>query len=153
MTGGKSHAAAQPAIFLAALWSAALLLAAPASAHAVELRVMIPNLKPQGGPVVVSLYKDADAWKAAAAPLLSVTLPVQDGRVTAVFQAPPGRYAVAAFQDRNGDGKLGLLPFGWPTEPSGYSGVSRPMFGRPPWDQADFPVNEDQRTTVFVRLK
>lgn len=148
MTGGKSHAAGLGALFLAALF-----LGAPAPAHAVELRVMVPNLKPQGGRVVVSLYKDPEAWKAGGAPLQSVTLPVQDGRVTAVFQTPAGRYAVAAFQDRNGDGKLGLLPFGWPTEPSGYSGVTRrPMFGRPDWDRADFPVSEDQRTTVFVRL-
>lgn len=144
MTSGKMHAMA----------IAAMLLGAPAGAQALELRVMTPNLKPEGGRVVVAVYNDPKAWKAGGAPQYRAVLPVQDGRVTAVFQAPAGRYAVAVFQDRDGDGKLGQLPFGWPTEASGYSGVAnRPMFGRPAWDAADFPLQDDQRMTVFVRLK
>jgi uncharacterized protein (DUF2141 family) len=136
-----------------ALALAATILAVPAAARALELRIMIPNLKPEAGRVVVSVYNDAAAWKAGSAPFRTAALPVVEGRATASFQVPAGRYAVAAFQDRDGDGKLGQLPFGWPTEPSGYSGVTRPMFGRPDWDRSDFSLNEDERTTVFVRLK
>jgi uncharacterized protein (DUF2141 family) len=135
-----------------ALALAAMLLGAPAAAHAVELKVMAPNIKPEAGRVVVRVYNDAAKWKTGAGPVASVVAQVQDGVATAVFQLPAGRYAASAFQDRNGDGKLGVLPFDWPTEPSGYSGVSRPMFGRPPWDKSDFPLSEDERTTVFVRL-
>jgi len=144
MTSGKLHAAVLTA----------LLLAAPGAAQAVELRLMVPNLKAANGPVVVWLYSDANGWKSGAAPFRSAAPPIQDGRVTATFEIPEGQYAVVAFQDRNGDGKLDALPFGWPTEPVGFSGVTdRPWFGRPDWDAADFSVQNDQRLTVFVRLK
>jgi uncharacterized protein (DUF2141 family) len=136
-----------------ALALAAMILAAPAGALALDLQLMIPNLKPEGGKVVVSIYNDPDAWKAGGPAFRTAVVPVQDGMAVVRFDVPPGRYAAAAFQDRNGDGRLGVLPFDWPTEPSGYSGVNRPLFGRPAWDRSDFPTNEDERTTVFVRLK
>jgi uncharacterized protein (DUF2141 family) len=136
-----------------ALALAAIILAAPASARALDLQLMVPNLKPEQGPVVVSVYNDPAAWKAGGPAFRTAVVPVQDGRAVVRFDVPPGRYAAAVFQDRDGDGRLGALPFGWPTEPSGYSGVTRPMFGRPSWDRADFSVTEDERTTVFVRLK
>ena len=144
MTSGKLHAAVL----------AATVLMAPAGAQAVELRIMAPNLKPENGRVVVAVYNDPNGWKSGAAPFRTAVLPVAEGRVTAVFQLPEGRYAAAVFQDRDGDGKLGLLPFGWPREPVGYSGIAnRPLFGRPGWDVSDFAVQEDVRMTVFVRLK
>jgi len=144
MTFGKLHAA----------MLIGLLLAAPVAAQAGELKLMVPDLKPANGPVVVWLYNDAIGWKGGAAPFRSAAPPILDGRATATFEAPEGRYAAVAFQDRNGNGKLDVLPFGWPTEPVGFSGVAnRPWFGWPDWDRSDFQVQEGQYTTVFVRLK
>ena len=136
-----------------ALALAAILLGAPATAGAVGLQVMIPRVKPEDGKVVVQVYNDPVAWKAGGKPMHVTAAAFRDGVAVVQLQVPPGRYAIAAFQDKNGDGKLGTLAFGWPTELSGYSGVTRPMFGRPDFDKSDFNVSEEQRTTVFVRLK
>lgn len=146
MTVARMHALALAAMILTATPT----VAAPS---AVELQIMIPNVKPDAGAVVVSLYRDPAPWSQGGEPLLRTTASVTQGIATARFHLPAGRYAVEAYQDRNGDGRLGVLPFGWPTEPVGYSGGARPLFGRPPFERALFPVNEDARTTVFVRLK
>jgi len=145
MKSVRMHARALVATFLAAI-------AAPVCAAAAELQVMIPNLRPQGS-VVISIYADPVAWRDGGSPIRTAVTPVEDGMAVARFDVPPGRYAAVAFQDRNGDGRLNALPFGWPMEPVGYSGGVRPLFGRPSWDRADFGISEDERTTVFVRLR
>ncbi len=137
-----------------ALALAAMLFAAPVVAKAaVELQVMIPAAGPQAGPIRVELHHDAATWTGTGSPLQSVVAPVANGVATVRFLLPEGRYAVMAFQDRDSDGRLAMLPFGFPTEPVGFSGGLRPMFGRPTWDQSDFGVFDGERTTVFVRLK
>jgi uncharacterized protein (DUF2141 family) len=50
----------------------------------------------------------------------------------------PGRYAVRAFLDLNGDGKLNRNPLGMPTEPFGFSNGAVPHGGAPGWDEASF---------------
>lgn len=144
MAGARMHALALAATLFAA--------AGPASA-AVELQVMIPVARPQAGPIRVELHHGAGSWSGTGVPLQSGVATVQDGVATARFFVPEARYAVMAYQDRNSDGRLNLLPFGFPTEPVGFSGGLRPLFGRPTWDQSDFGVTEGERTTVFVRLK
>jgi uncharacterized protein (DUF2141 family) len=126
--------------------------AAAQSAPAVDLRVIVPNVAGSGS-VVILLYNDPAAWTAEGRAFRTVVTPVKNGMAEAQFKASPGRYAVAAFQDRNGDGQLNLLPFRWPAEKVGYSGGVRPLIGRPSWDKADFGLEEGARTTQVVRLK
>ena len=52
----------------------------------------------------------------------------------------PGRYAVRAFHDVDGDGKLSVNPFGAPTEPVAFSNNARPMMGPAAWTDAAFEV-------------
>ena len=124
-----------------------------AHAWALDLRVIVPNLKSTGR-VAVAVYDDIGAWSGDGKPLATAVVPVEGGRADVTFRGlKPGQYAVTAFQDRNGDGRLGRLPFGWATEPVGYTNGARALFGRPKWDDADFVITDDQRTTVFVRLR
>lgn len=149
MTDARLHAAVL-AVALVLGWSpVGGAAAAPAS---LPLQVIIPNLKPEGQ-VVIAVYNDPGAWQAEGKAFRVAVTDVRDGMATASFTAPPGRYAVAAYQDRNGDGRLNLLPFRLPAEKVGFSGGQRPLVGRPSWDKADFGLTAGERTTVFVRLK
>jgi uncharacterized protein (DUF2141 family) len=145
MAAARMHALALAATLFAA--------PAPALAAAVELQVMIPVANPRAGPIRVELHAESASWSGTGAPAQSVVAPVENGVATARFLLSQSRYAVMAYQDRNSDGRLDLLPFSFPTEPVGFSGGLRPWFGRPTWDQSDFGVVEGERTTVFVRLK
>ena len=63
----------------------------------------------------------------------------------------PGRYAVAAYHDLNGNGRLDKQSFGLPAEPYGFSNdVGR--FAPPSFDRALVEVAEPG-TTVSIRLK
>ena len=55
---------------------------------------------------------------------------------------PPGRYVLRAFQDRNGDGRLNLGPFG-PREPVGMYRRPARMSVPPRFDANAFTVNGD----------
>ena len=66
------------------------------------------------------------------------------------FEVPPGRWAVSAFEDRNGNGVLDMGWFG-PKEPSGFW---RPFHGhhKPRFDEVAFTVDRDV-SNVDVALK
>ena len=66
------------------------------------------------------------------------------------FEVPPGRWAVSAFEDRNGNGVLDMGWFG-PKEPSGFW---RPFHGhhKPRFDEVAFTVDHDV-SNVDVALK
>ena len=52
----------------------------------------------------------------------------------------PGRYAIKAFHDVDGDGRMGTNPFGMPTEPYAASNNARGNMGPPAWSDAAFEV-------------
>ena len=62
----------------------------------------------------------------------------------------PGRYAVKAFHDVNGDGKMAANPFGVPTEPYAFSNNAKGMMGPPKWTDAAFEVTAGQNTHVIT---
>jgi len=75
----------------------------------------------------------------------------QSGSIRLVFTAvPPGSYAVAVFQDVNGNGSLDRTPLGLPLEPFGFSNqVGRQR--RPTFAAAAFEVARES-VAVEVRL-
>ncbi len=60
-------------------------------------------------------------------------------------------YAIAAFYDVNGNGRLDRNIFGAPTEPYGFSGNVRPLFRAPSFREAAFRI--DANGEVRIRLK
>jgi len=71
-----------------------------------------------------------------------LTLPVVAGTVSGVFRAlPPGRYAVIAYHDENGDGQLNRRFGMFPTEGYGLSNNNKPS-GPPKFKDAAFDVSE-----------
>ena len=130
------------------LLPAAFTLAAAAPASAATLVVRTEGIQGKQGEVKVAVcatsFDEAGcklgAWRAPTGPVEEF-----------VFEnVAPGRYAVAAYHDADGDGELDRVPPGIPTEPYGFSNeVGR--VGIPSFQKALVEVGEG-RTTVVVRL-
>lgn len=65
---------------------------------------------------------------------------------------PAGKYAIAAYVDANGNGKLDSNFVGRPTELYGFSRDARGAFGPPVFDRAAFEVGNDSvKLTLGVK--
>jgi uncharacterized protein (DUF2141 family) len=64
----------------------------------------------------------------------------------------PGKYALAAFADGNGNGRLDRNWAGMPTEPYGFSRDARALFGPPDFEAARVEVGADA-VTETIHLK
>jgi uncharacterized protein (DUF2141 family) len=95
---------------------------------------------PQTGSVMVSLF-DSEIAYAGGTPVRRAQVDVADGAPTTVFEdLPPGTYALKAFHDVNGDGRMNSNPFGIPIEPVAFSNNAPVSMGAPKWDRAHFTV-------------
>jgi len=91
------------------------------------------------GQIMIALF-DADGW-ASGKPVRVALVDVAAGERDAMIAGlAPGRYAVRAYHDIDGDMKMGLNPFGIPTEPFGFSNDAMGERGAPDFDAASFDV-------------
>jgi uncharacterized protein (DUF2141 family) len=132
--------------------SSAILCAAAARARAADLSVEIHALRPNGGPVVVALYRDPQDFPIPEKRLAVQTSAGESNTARVVFHdIAAGRYAVVAFQDLNRNGKLDKNLFGVPTEPYGFSQDARGRMGPPSFEAAAFEVTLDSETIITLR--
>ncbi|KQQ21605.1 DUF2141 domain-containing protein [Methylorubrum extorquens] len=124
------------AAFLAGL---AVLAAIAGPAWAAGLEVIVEGAEPGPGEVYVTLCQGG--LSEAACPI-GRSAPVRGGAERFVFtDVPAGVWAVAAFQDENGNGRLDRTGLGLPLEPYGFSGaVARRA--RPDFASASFALRE-----------
>jgi uncharacterized protein (DUF2141 family) len=124
----------------------ALLLGLAASvlpAQAADITVEILPLPSTEGTVMVSLFdRPADFPRAGVYnQQITASRQVAGQPLLLVFtQLPPGRYAIAAFQDKDGNAKLNTNLMGIPNEPFGFSNNAKASFGPPNFDSAAFEV-------------
>lgn len=136
----------------ALLAAAFVVLAAPAfvaaPAIAADLSVEVDGVEPGAGRVFVALCTGSLAEESCR---IGQSGPAAAQSLRFGFtEVPPGTYAVAAFQDLDGDGRLGRTGLGLPTEPYGFSnGAGRR--GRPDFAAAAFRLPEPG-TALRVRL-
>ena len=99
------------------------------------------STRASGGMLAVAVYRDADAFRRGEGPVASRVV-ARTGAVTSVVipGLPPGRYAVAAFHDTDGNGDLTLWPIGLPREAYGFSRNARGRFGPPAFAAAAFDL-------------
>ncbi len=136
---------ALPSRLIAGAACAAAVLLAGQQARAASLDVAVRGVQPGGGRVFVSLcaggLEPANCALGTSADASAETLLF---RFPAV---PPGTYAVAAFQDTDGNGVLDRTRNGFPAEPYGFSNDA----GRtrvPRFDRAAFSLAGDGSVTV-----
>lgn len=102
------------------------------------------------GSVMVALYNSEAAYEGGPA-VANLAIPAS-GPVVARFEnLPAGDYAVKAFHDVNGDGRMNTNPFGMPTEPYAFSNNAVGNMGPARWDRARFPVSGETAQTITLR--
>ncbi|WP_035484926.1 DUF2141 domain-containing protein [Geminicoccus roseus] len=125
-----------------------VLLIAAQPALADSLTVRVSGVKEAAGQIQIAVC-DASfdiegcphgASRAAMPPGLDVLFP----------DLSPGRYAIAVYQDVDGDGALNKNMLGLPTEPYGFSNdIGR--FSPPVFSEALFDLNGDMTVEVTVK--
>ncbi len=126
------------------LWLGLAVLAPVAkAADTASLTVTFKGLTARQGAVMFVVVNSAEAYADKAKPVAQGMLPV-GGEATEVSQTfsglAPGRYAIKAFHDVNGDGKMGANPFGIPNEPYAFSNNAVGAMAPPKWEAAGFDV-------------
>jgi uncharacterized protein (DUF2141 family) len=139
---------------IAALAALTLALTTPACVHASSAEPTRLTLTFETGAatgsVMVSLY-DSETAYAGGTPIRRAQVDVAGGARTVVFaDLPPGSYAIKAFYDVNGDGKMNANPFGIPIEPVAFSNNAAPNMGAPRWERTHFTVRGDTTHTVKI---
>jgi uncharacterized protein (DUF2141 family) len=130
---------------------AILAMAAPAHAgsavQAGTLRVEVGNVRTAKGRVHIDVCTQSQFLKDCP---LSAEMPAHAGTtVVTLTGLPPGRYAVQAFLDENGNGRVDQALFGIPKEGVGFSNDARIRLGPPKWTDAMFDTTGGDQTIKF----
>ena len=134
------------------------LLIFSSSLYARTLTVIIDGLKSNKGYIRVALFNSINADKFPSKTHYSVqkkAAKVVNERAQVIFESlPAGIYAVAAYQDKDNDGKLDRSTFGRPKEPYGYSNnPDRPRRGPVAFQKASFYIGSEYSKKIRVKVK
>ncbi len=133
--------------------------AAASPARQGRITAVFQGLKSRDGYLRVSLYDRADGFPNGSPvarrdfllPTLDPKTPLDSLSVT--FDGlPPGAYAVCAFHDRDGSGRLSENLLGIPQEEWGMSNDPRPKFCAPRFEQARLSLSAREAKTITIRL-
>lgn len=116
---------------------------------AADLVVIVKNVKSEKGQIVVTLYDQAGNWLKSEYRKMNVAPKIGESTLT-FKQLPRGEYAVATFQDQDGDGRMATNLMGIPTDPIGFSNDAKGKMGPPLFTDAKISVNEESLTTAII---
>ncbi|GHN03271.1 hypothetical protein WSM22_47600 [Cytophagales bacterium WSM2-2] len=106
------------------------------------LSVSLSNVK-KAGKINVAIYRDGEKFPDEKNMVFKQSLDNATDKCEFVFEAVPyGTYAVAIYQDVNGNGKLDTGMFGIPKEPFAFSNNFRPKFGGPSFEKCKFDFSK-----------
>ena len=116
--------------------------------------IVFNNLDKKEGKIYIAWYnKEEDFTKEDKIHLAKVVEVKDKNTVTVVFEnILPGTYAIAAFFDQNGNGKMDTNFFGIPKEKYGFSNNVRPMMRAATFKEASFVVT-NKENTISIKLK
>ncbi|MBV9841985.1 MAG: DUF2141 domain-containing protein [Sphingomonadaceae bacterium] len=134
--GGRAARAVRPLLLLVPpLLAATTSVAATASAGA-PVEIEVANVRSAEGVIRIDICTERQFLRDCN---LSAAAPAHIGSVTLTLPSvPPGRYAIQAFHDRNGNGKVDRNFLGIPTEPVGFSNDAPLHMGPPKFAVAAF---------------
>lgn len=112
----------------------------PVPPSAPSIAVTIKGVRETDGALIISLFTGPDGFPDNPSKAYRLAAVPPSAPRFAFTDLPVGRYAVAVFQDRNGDGKLDKALIGFPTEPFGLSNQSSLSGGRPNFEKAALDV-------------
>lgn len=124
-----------------------------ARAAAATLMIRFEGIETPNGQIMLSVFDNAAAHDGNGAPVRVAAIPVDGTTAVASFEGlAPGDYAVKAFHDIDGDGKMGTNPFGMPLEPYAFSNNAKAQGGPPRWEAARFSVAAGANT-IRITIK
>jgi len=126
-------------------------LASPASALAAQLDIELTGIENDHGLVRVAVCTPA-TFTTKHCPFTGAAPAKAGSVVVSVADIPPGRYAVQAYHDEDGNGRLRKGLFGLPAEAVGFSRDARVRLGAPSFDEAAIDVVEPS-TATRLRLR
>jgi uncharacterized protein (DUF2141 family) len=91
-----------------------------------------------GGTLFVNFCTQPSEWSANGKYHYKFSSPIKGGNTFTITDIPSGVYAVAIFQDNNGNGKLDKNFFGVPKEPFAFSNNIVPKLSTPGFDECKF---------------
>jgi uncharacterized protein (DUF2141 family) len=128
------------------------LVGASTLASAADLTTTVKDVRNTTGAVLIAVYDEGSFGKpelAKAKQKANAT----PGEIKFVIQGlPAGKYAVAAFHDENGNGKLDRNSLGVPTEGYGFSNDAQGSGGPPKFAQAAFDFDGKTSKTISFSL-
>ncbi len=122
---------------------------------AADITVEILALPSSEGMVMVSLFDRPKGFPSIITygQQIAASRQVAGQPLRLVFtDLPAGRYAIAAFHDKDGDNKLTTNLMGIPTEAMGFSNNAKASFGPPSFDSVAVEVSA-QGATVKLQLQ
>lgn len=114
----------------------------------IEITVELNSGKSQGM-VHLAIYDSKSSF--LKSPCYSTTFVSKSNRFSVpTDELPDGEFAVAAFLDTNGNGKLDSNIFGVPSEPYGFSNNVRGVLGPPHWKDARITLSSSQELNLVL---
>ena len=130
----------------------ALLAPALPSTHALAARVLVTvhGVRDDRGQIRIGVCRKSEFLSDHCA--YHAVVSARAGDVSAIIPGvPPGTYAVAAYQDLNGSGRLDRGFFGMPKEDLGFSRNPSLRFGPPAFARCAVTIGNDD-ASVALRL-
>lgn len=116
------------------------------SVSAQKLTITVKNISEHVGTLKIGVYDEQHYMKTTAA---STEVKASQDEVTVTVTLPStGKYAVAIFQDKNGNGKLDTNFMGIPNEPFGFSNITSFPMGTPKFKTTAIDISQDSKITV-----
>ena len=125
---------------------------AASAAQAADIHLTVEGVASAEGKVMVALFDKASEFPRGKLSLASM-VPATPGAVKVVFTGvEPGKYAISAYHDVNGNQRLDANMLGIPSEPYGFSRDARGKMGPPSFDDAAFEVGKEN-LNLTLRVK
>jgi uncharacterized protein (DUF2141 family) len=143
------------AVALAACASAPPKTPEPRPAGQGRVEVTVTGFKNEEGTTRLALFLDASVWPDGDSSIFATAVvPISDGQAVAVFEGvPAGPFAVSVFHDEDDDGELDSAALGIPSEPYGFSGDARDLFGPPSFKEAHIELAAGETKQITIRVK
>ena len=116
------------------------------------LNVTLQNVRDASGTVRAGLYREPATFRKEDKAVEIAQASAAPGAITLTFRnLPPGRYAIMAYHDENGDGQLNRRFGMFPTE--GYGLSNNPQVSGPPaFEDSAFEVAAPE-TAITIELR
>jgi uncharacterized protein (DUF2141 family) len=117
-----------------------------------KLKITLTNIK-KSGKIRAAVYRREDEFPGDKTIFKYLATEASNGKCELDFESIPfGSYAVAVYQDVNGNGKLDKGMFGIPEEPFAFSNNFRPRFGGPSFDKCKFDFKENNQMLTIEMI-